>query len=68
MRARSHISGVNSRGYADDEDSHIVSVRNRGSAGCGDGVKGIGVVQRDKADPQFVLAPGASGDATFTLS
>jgi hypothetical protein len=34
----------------------------------GDGVKGIGVVQRGEADSQFVLAPGATGDAVFTLS
>jgi hypothetical protein len=34
----------------------------------GDGAKGIGLVQRNDADPQFVLQPGATGDATFTLS
>lgn len=36
--------------------------------GAGDGVKGIGLVQRGEADSQFVLAPGATGDAVFTLS
>ena len=34
----------------------------------GEGAKGIGIVQRNEADPQFVLGPGASDDATFTLS
>jgi hypothetical protein len=38
------------------------------SAAYGDGAKGIGIVQPDKADSQFVLGPGASGDAAFTLS
>ena len=34
----------------------------------GDGAKGIGTVRSNQADPQFALAPGASGDAVFTLS
>jgi hypothetical protein len=34
----------------------------------GDGAAGIGTVTRAKANPQFVLAPGASRDATFTVS
>jgi len=34
----------------------------------GDGAKGMGIVRDNQADPQFVLNPGASGDATFTLS
>jgi len=34
----------------------------------GDGAKGIGIVRDNQADPQFVLRPGASGDATFSLS
>jgi hypothetical protein len=36
--------------------------------GYGDGAKGIGIVRDNQADPQFVLSPGASGDATFSLS
>jgi hypothetical protein len=34
----------------------------------GAGARGIGLVQGDQADTQFALAPGASGDATFTLA
>jgi hypothetical protein len=34
----------------------------------GEGAKGIGLVRRNEADPQFVLGSAASGDATFTLS
>jgi hypothetical protein len=34
----------------------------------GAGARGIGLVQGDQADSQFALAPGASGDATFTLA
>jgi hypothetical protein len=34
----------------------------------GDGVKGIGVVRRGEADSQFVIGPGVTGDAVFTLS
>lgn len=34
----------------------------------GDGAKGIGIVRDNQADPQFVLGPGASGNATFSLS
>jgi len=30
-------------------------------------LKGIGIVARGQADPQFVLHPGASGNATFQL-
>ena len=33
-----------------------------------DGVKGIGTVDQNTADPQFVLNAGASRTATFTLS
>jgi hypothetical protein len=35
---------------------------------AGDGAKGIGIVRDRQADPQFVLGPGASGDATFSVS
>jgi hypothetical protein len=34
----------------------------------GDGAAGIGTVTHANANPQFVLAPGASRDATFTVS
>jgi hypothetical protein len=34
----------------------------------GDGAKGIGIVKDHQADPQFVLGPGASGEATFSAS
>lgn len=34
----------------------------------GDGASGIGTVTRTESDPQFILAPGAAGNATFTLS
>jgi hypothetical protein len=34
----------------------------------GDGASGIGMVTRVESDPQFILAPGASGNATFTMS
>jgi hypothetical protein len=34
----------------------------------GEGVAGIGIVQRTTADPQFVLEPDESGEAAFTLS
>lgn len=30
--------------------------------------RGIGAVDRDKADPQFVLSPGASSNASFVLA
>ncbi len=34
----------------------------------GDGAAGIGTVTRAKANPQFVLAPGATRDASITVS
>jgi len=42
--------------YASDTPAH------------GDGAKGIGIARDHQADPQFVLGPGASGDATFSAS
>jgi hypothetical protein len=35
---------------------------------AGDGARGIGIVKDRQADPQFVLGPGASGDAIFGVS
>ena len=32
------------------------------------GAKGIGTVKGDQADPQFVLGPNASGNASFVLA
>ena len=32
------------------------------------GAKGIGTVKGDRADPQFVLGPNASGNASFVLA
>jgi hypothetical protein len=42
--------------YSSDTPSH------------GDGAKGIGITRNNQADPQFVLNPGTSGEATFSLS
>ena len=33
-----------------------------------DGVKGMGTIKRNTADPQFLLAPGEPGNVTFNVS